>query len=160
MKTLVYRTYQQISSFEHEFLTEAQRISSTLPFTTREEYLVWTKHWKEDYKAVWKSYLREKYNYKYSNCKNPAKVEYYKKKLDSVGVLTEVERACVDRSISLAKSIYLTSKPTDREYIYQWARIFDASRYWLIVFMLIIRKASKLKATQERDKRIKQTAVV
>lgn len=160
MKTLIYCTYQQTSSFEQEFLTEAERLISTLPFTTREEYLIWTKQWKEDYKAVWKSYLREKYNYKYSICKNPAKVEYYKKKLDSVHVLTEVEQACVDRSISLAKSIYLTTKPTDREYIYHWARIFDSSRYWLIVFMLIIRKASKLKAAQERDKRIKQATVV
>lgn len=160
MKTLVYRTYHQIGSFEQQSTTEAQRISSTLLFTTRHEYLEWVKQWKIDYKAVWKSYLREKYNYKYSICKNPAKVEYYKKKLDSVPVLTEDEQACVNRSISLAKSIYLSTRPTHVGYIYDWTRVFDTTRYWLVIFMLIIRKASKLKAAQERDKRLKSTTVV
>jgi hypothetical protein len=157
MKLLVYRTYLPHGSFQAEVETEAARLSATLPFNTREEYLSWVKQWKEDYKAVWRSYQIEKYTAKYNACVNVNKVAYYKKKLESIPALTEQEQVSVKRCTENARELYKDKNPEKNAYRYDWTVVFTTG-YWLVIFMLVQRRASKIRAKIKREERLAQQA--
>jgi hypothetical protein len=125
----------------------AEEYSAKLKFVTREEYLAWVKQWKEDYKLIEKHHKITKYTERQAKCILPKKVEYYKNKLDKVPKLSPSE--------------VLRLKTLEAQYLNDFGlRPWFVVSEYLVWYMLIMRKAGKLRAKQQRDIRIQQAVLV
>jgi hypothetical protein len=133
MKTLIYHTQP---TFASGFIYEAEQMMNKLSFITKDEYLDWVKKWKEDYKIVERQHKIEKYWLMRDYCATEAKKERYQKKLDKVQELTSDETARV-ATLMLELQKYADTGP--------WFK----SSYWLTVYFLVQRKASKLRANSQ-----------
>jgi hypothetical protein len=139
MKSLIYRGN---SPFMTAFMSEATAHASTLKFTTREEYLAWVKNWKEEYKVVERVHRIETLTGKRDRCILPRKIDHYQKLLDKVPDLTDIEKAKYHEVVGrLGIAFGLSS----------WMM---SGSYWIVVAMLVERKASKIRANTQRNLRL------
>lgn len=137
MNTLIYRN-KETTTFTSLFNQLAVDYSSKLTFVTREEYLEWVKKWKEDYKIVDAHHKITKLSGCRDSCVLPKKIEMYQKRLDNIVDLTP-EQLVRLKEIEAKYLIEFNLKP--------W---FISSHY-LVWYMLIIRKAGKLRAANQRE---------
>ncbi len=112
-----------------------------LTFNTRGEYLAWVAQWKEDYKHL--SAAR--------------KIE----RLNRYTTQVKIDRA--DKEIAKLETVYLPAKTAEikdrltkrleTEYGIKFT-YWKPSNYVLIMYLLVARKASKLRAAKKREERI------
>ncbi len=124
-----------------EFEAAAKAHAEKLTFNTREEYLAWVKQWKEEYRYV--SALRrieklQRFTLPDKIKKAEKQIEQIEKKIDPVKA-KDILRNITDR---IEKEYGLK-----RQY-YPW------STYSLIMYLLVSRKASKIRAAKKREERI------
>lgn len=144
MLNLIYRNRTQ--PFVTWFNQYAESYdASKLNFNTREEYLDWVKQWKEDMKIVTITHSWERYTYKQGVCQLEEKIKKYQIKLDKLPVLTpeQINRYNVRMQQFLAD---YDLKP------------WFSSSFYLVWYMLILRKAAKMKAAKQREKRLQTVA--
>lgn len=139
MKSLINRNYT--GSFDTVFNENAVAFAKKLTFTTRGEYLEWVKQWKTDYKLVERQHKIVRYLGMRDHCITEVKKNLYQKKLDSVTELTVEERSQYDGIMNRFRID--VGLPT-------W---FDSS-YSLVLYVLILRKAGKIRAGEKRSERI------
>ena len=107
-----------------------------LNFITKDEYLAWVKKWKEDFKIVERQHKIEKYTSMRDSCVLPNKKDYYQKKLDKIEDLTLDEATRYNVLMDEFRK-------------YAGMNAWFKSSYWLTVFGLVQRKASKLRAKSQ-----------
>ncbi len=139
MKNLIYRGN---APFMTAFMNEAVAHTSALKFITREEYLAWVKNWKEEYKIVERKHKIDSLCYKRDRCFLQNKIDHYQKQLDAIPDLTDFEKAKYNEVVGrLAQSFGLSN----------W---MVGSSYWIVIAMLVERKASKIRANTQRNLRL------
>lgn len=125
---------------KEQFDAAVQAHVEKLAFNTREEYLLWVQQWKEDYRHM--LFLR--------------RVE----KLKRFTLKDNIEKA--NRQIALLETKFdrvkarkLAAELSDR-IAKEYNRSFYSplSIYFLIMYLLVARKASKIRAGQKRAERI------
>jgi len=138
---MIYRN-PALATFAQAFKSEATAFSTTLTFNTRDEYLVWVKQWKEDYKLVLRKYQISTFTYRRDHCVLESKKLHYQKRLDGIPDITtedtEKYNAIVGR---LAIQLGLPN----------W---MVGNSYWIIIGLLILRKAGKIRAGIKREERL------
>ena len=139
MKSIINRNYT--GSFDAVFMENAVAFSTKLTFVTREEYLAWVKQWKSDCKLVERQHKIERYCGMRDHCITETKKNYYQKRLDTIPDLTVEERAQYDALMNRFRTE--TGMPT-----------WFTSSYCLVIYMLIHRKAGKLRARTQRNIRV------
>lgn len=146
MKNMIYRN-ETTTTFAAAFAEAAISLSTKLNFTTREEYLEWVKQWKAAYKLVEKQHRIDTYCYRRDHCITESKSAYYQKKLDAI----------TDPNLE-EKTRYSALMTNMRDFagMKEW---FSDS-YWLVIYMLVLRKAGKIKAKAQRNARVLELATV
>ena len=139
MKSLINRNYT--GSFDAVFMENAVAFSTKLTFVTREEYLDWVKQWKTDYKLVERQHTIEKYSYRRDHSATEAKQNHYQKILDKILDVSVEERGQYDALMNRFRTE--VGLPT-----------WFSSSYSLVLYMLIYRKAGKLRARTQRNIRV------
>lgn len=126
------------------FLAAAEKHVEKLTFNTREEYLNWVKEWKEDYKylSAWQRIG------KLHRFTKKEKVDRAEKQVAEIKV--KFPHAKYNETVTRVKDRLV------KEYDIKWG----TNDYTLIRYMLVIRKASKLRSAIKRQERIlsEQTA--
>lgn len=117
-----------------------------LNFNTREEYIDWVKQWKEDMDFVVYKHTKNKRTWKRDACVRADKISKYQACVDNMPELTTVQTTRYNE---------LMNKFLVDYDLKHWF----ASSYYLVWYMLIIRKAAKIKAAKQRDQQL-QTIVV
>ncbi len=135
MKTMIYRN-RETTTFTSCFLYEAEQMANKLTFITKDEYLVWVKKWKEDFKIVERQHRIEKYTSMRDNCVLQTKIDYYQKKLDKVEDLT------LDEATRYNVLMFEMQQYSGMNHWFKCG-------YWLAVYYLVQRKASKLRAAAQ-----------
>ena len=131
------------------FYAQASAVSLKLTFNTRDEYLVWVKQWKEDFKLTLTAWRREKFSFRLSQCVLPEKIAYYEKKV-AANKLSEEQLA----RLEVIKTEYLNFMG------YSLTGLRWLSMYTLINHMYLIRRASKIRAGKKREERLAAEALV
>lgn len=144
MHSLIYIN-KEVDSVEGLIYNLAEEYVSKLTFTTREEYLSWVKQWKEDVKIVTLYHTQIKYCGNRNACIRQEKIDYWQKKLDKLPSLSDEQKKRVDELMQQ----YLKD--------YNLKDWFKSSHY-LFWYMLIVRKASKLRAKAQRELRLQTAA--
>ena len=145
MKSMIYRGN---APFMAAFMSEAMAYSTTLKFTTREDYLTWVKKWKEDYKIVEHKRKIDVLFSRRDNCILPHKKEYYQKRIDNIEPLTDAEKEKYNAIVGrVAQSFGLAS----------W---MVCNTYWVVIALLVERKAGKIKANVQRNVRLLEQSSV
>ena len=139
MKTLINKTYT--GSFDAVFMENAVSFSTKLTFTTREEYLDWVKQWKTEYKLVQRQHTIEKYSCRRNHSITAVKQNHYQKMIDKIPAITAEERSQYDGLMNRFRTEI--GLPT-----------WFACSYSLILYMLIYRKAGKIRANVQRNLRL------
>ncbi len=140
MRELVYIN-RNIDNVDAVMNKLAEEYVQKLTFNTREEYLVWVKQWKEDMKIVTLYHTTTKYTFMKNGCKRVDKIDRYTNKLNKMPKLTEPQ---VKRADELMDQYFKD---------YNLSKYFKSSHY-LFWYMLILRKASKIKAGKQRAERL------
>ena len=144
MKSLMYRGN---ASFASAFMSEAMAHSTALKFTTREEYLAWVKNWKEEYKIVEHKHKIDNLRQKRDRCVLQNKIDNYQKQLDKLPDLTEVQKAKYNEVVGrLAQAFGLPG----------W---MSCNSYWIVIALLVERKAGKIRANVQRNARLLEQKV-
>lgn len=139
MKALIYKT----ESFDSMFNRVAMNHTSKLSFTTKEEYLTWRKQWKEDYNKIVVLHKAESLYWKMTSCRVPEKVEYYTKKHNAIQPIADAIK-----KDDVFMSRYRKYESEIREF-YGWGPYWTISSYVMVVYMLIVRKAGKIRANTQ-----------
>lgn len=136
MTTLIYRN-KETDSFIELFNQLANDYASKLTFVTKEEYLAWLKQWKEDFKLVETQHKFEKWERMKSSCVLPNKIEMYERKLKSLPEYTAEQ----SKRLLEIQAKYLSDfslKP------------WTIASHYVVWYMLILRKAGKIRAGKQR----------
>ncbi len=141
MKNIIYRNHAT-TTFAAAFMNEAMAYSTKLEFNTREEYLAWVKNWKEEYKIVELYHKSCKLSTALDRCQLQSKKDAYQKRLDKLPNMTEEQ---------MAKYKEISGKIASKFGLNQWIASYP---YWILIGMLIERKAGKIKARAQRNARL------
>jgi hypothetical protein len=131
-----------------DFDSTVQAHVEKLTFNTREEYLLWVQQWKEDYKHI--LYLRK--IEKLGRFTLPDKIKNAEKQIAII-------ESKFDRVKAKKIAVELQDK-ISKEYGLKF--YWPLTTYSLIMYLLVARKASKIRAGKKREERIaveKATAV-
>lgn len=130
MNNLIYRS--STTTFTAEFEKAARMHVEKLTFNTRDEYLIWVKQWKEDYKNLTATIRVSEYQWKASVACDPVRIEYFTnclKKLPVVGP-------------EFAIRVGQLNEQFFKEY---GIRTYGNVKY-LVWYLLAVRKAGKLRS--------------
>jgi len=134
--------YRGNTPFMTAFVSEAMAHANTLKFTTREEYLSWVANWKEEYKLIERAHKIDNLCWKRDRCVLPNKIEHYQKQLDKLSDLTDAEKAKYNEIVGrLAQTFGLSG----------W---MSRDSYWIVIALLVERKAGKIRANTQRNLRL------
>jgi murein L,D-transpeptidase YafK len=145
MNKLIYRSSN--TNFNAEFVRVAEQLSHKLTFNTRDEYLVWVKQWKEDYKNLANAIRNNRFVWKHDMAKKPERIAYFKAKLDKA---IDVPSTFYTERISALNNQLFADTGT-RAYS-DWKTI--------AIYLLLLRKAGKIRAERCYQARKAQEALV
>ena len=131
MNNLIYRSSN--TNFNAEFARVAEQLSHKLTFNTRDEYLVWVKQWKEDYKNLTNAIRNNQVSWKLRAAKKPERIAYFKTISEKA---TDVPKEFYDVRITILNN-QLFADCGFRAY---------NSRTLIAIYLLVLRKASKIRA--------------
>ncbi len=138
MKNLVYKNY---NTFNEELLKLAETHSKALTFITRDEYLIWVKQWKEDYKTVLQLHTIEKFTRRRDRSTLQEKIDRFQKILDKIPNLSDEQKARIE--------------VLKKEFLSLWGlNSYTYCSHYLLWHMYVVRKAGKIRAGQQRELRI------
>ena len=149
MKKLV-NINKDTTSFETTFNEVANEYANKLRFTTRMEYLVWREQWKMDFAIVERNYMKERYQSRINVCQRPEKIERYTKLLGDLKTLDAAEYAILNE---IREKYIIDVNPWCKEIKYIGNR-------QLVYYMLVIRKAGKIRSKIEREKRLAEESAI
>jgi hypothetical protein len=142
MQKLIYRN--QTLAFQALFMEAAMNHIAKLTFTTRDEYLVWVKQWKEVYKNIVHLYIIDKYGWRNAHCTTQAKREWYAAKADreraKAGFWSKEEAQVKVRALE---------DQIKKEY-----GMYVSGFYVDLMYLLVVRKAGKIRANAQRNLRL------
>ena len=148
MQKLLYRTDND--NFQALFIQTAMNHVSKLTFTTRDEYLVWVKRWKEDYRNIVHLYTIKKYETHPTQLKERTK--WY---IDKVNHLkAESGYWPLSDTVKRVKDIIAQMS---KEY---GCYVCSNNLYAVILYFLMVRKAAKIRANQQRNVRLLSKVIV
>lgn len=140
MKHIIYGYDQE--AFNRAALAHVEKLT----FNTRSEYLAWVKQWKEDYRCLSVARRIERLN-RYTT---QPKIDRANKLIEKLNVQCPNEKytEIVDRLANL-------SMPAQYRTDYGIKFLYwKPSTYNLLMYLLVVRKASKLRAAVKRATRI------
>lgn len=118
---------------------------SKLNFNTREEYLNWVKQWKEDMNIVTYKHTKNKLSWKRDACVRQDKIDRYQSMVNNMPELTEEQNARYNTLMNQFLADY-------------GLHHYFSSSHYLVWYLLIIRKAAKIKACAQRVLRLQAVA--
>jgi hypothetical protein len=140
MKTLLYKLFGN-DPFILAFNNAVESHLSKLTFNTRDEYLVWVKQWKEDYNLLVTEYKREFLTFQSQPRKREDKRLIAERRLAKLPpAQPEKLAATKDR---IAKQLFAEHGVSTY-----------GSIYILLLYMLVVRRADKIRAGRLRAERI------
>jgi hypothetical protein len=118
---------------DSEFLKVAEQLSQKLAFNTRDEYLVWVKQWKDDYKNLSNAIRNNTITWKHSVARKPERIAYFAAALAKVAdVPSEFHK---NRLLVLNNQAFADIG----------CRCYN-SRLFIAWYLLVLRKAGKIRA--------------
>lgn len=144
MLNLIYRNHEL--NFDSLFMDNVHAYDAKkLNFNTREEYLNWVKQWKEDMKTVALAHTRYKLYCKRDHCERQEKKNRHQARLNKLPELNDVQNA----RLEVLKNSFLVD--------YNLKPYFYCTHY-LVWYLLVLRKAAKIKANAQRALRLQAVA--
>lgn len=131
MNNLIYRSSN--TNFNAEFARVAEQLSHKLTFNTRDEYLVWVKQWKEDYKNLTNAIRNNRVSWKLQMAQKPERIAYFKAASEKA---SNVPKEFYDVRITMLNNQILADHGV-RVY-HNWS--------FIAIYLLVLRKASKIRS--------------
>jgi hypothetical protein len=148
MQKLLYRNDND--NFQALFIQTAMNHISKLTFTTRDEYLVWVKQWKEDYRNIVHLYTIKKYETHPTQLEERTK--WYADKANHLK-----EKIGYWPLADIAKRAEVINAQMSKEYgLY----VYSNNLYYTLLYLLMVRKAAKIRANQQRNARLLAKVIV
>lgn len=144
MKNLYNRNYTR--PFVGEFNAAVLEVIKHLTFNTREEYLNWVKQWKEDYHTILNSYKRGNLSWFINDPKHRED-----KKLAAENRLAKLPPDNPEKVKEVMKR--LSTELVERYGYPKWYAEYP-SKYSIILYLLVSRRAGKIRAGQLRAERL------
>ena len=136
MLKLIYGGYTK-ERFDNAVAAQVEKLT----FNTRDEYLIWVKQWKEEYKYM----IALRRGEKLERFTLPDKIASAKNK--SVILHSQFDPIKI-KEIQLKINLQLHTE-MKKTYFHQFGG------YWLIIYLLVLRKASKIRAGQKMKENVK-----
>jgi hypothetical protein len=142
MNKLIYRN--QELDFNALFMEAAMNHTTKLTFITREEYLAWVKQWKEDYKNIVHLYTIEKWEH--HPARLPERIKYFEDRVKALKAKPGFWAAeVVTKRVEEIKQQILT----------EYSSMYVGRRlYAVVMYLLVARKAGKIRANTQRNLRL------
>ena len=145
MNKLIYRSSN--TNFNAEFARVAEQLSNNLTFNTRDEYLVWVKQWKEDYKNLANAIRNNRIALRYKSARKPERITHFKTLLEKA---PNVSKEFYDIRITVLNN---------QLYADTGLRAYGNCAF-IAIYLLALRKASKIRAERCYQARKAQEALV
>lgn len=133
MHTLIYRSSN--TNFNAEFARVAEQLSHKLTFNTRDEYLVWVKQWKEDYKNLSNAIRNNRLVWKRDLAQQEEKIARLNEKLT--------------KAPDVPEEFYTTGIASLNNQLFADTGFRSYSDWKIIaIYLLVLRKAGKIRANE------------
>jgi len=149
MLELIYRN--RTEAFSPIFIKIAMNHTSKLTFITREEYLLWVKQWKDDYKKISLLHRYQKLVHLRDISVRTEKIEKLNSQIQSI----LLKFPGIEFDVELNSRIN-----TIKDQLYSEYKIRHSSLKVILVYLLMIRKAGKIRANVQRNLRVLSESVV
>ena len=142
MQKLMYRN--QTLEFRSLFMEAAMNHIGKLTFTTRDEYLIWVRQWKEVYNNIVHLYIIQKNERHAAICRTKERQDWYMARANreraKTGFWTKAEEHIMVMELE---------DQIKKEYgMYVSGLLVD------IMYLLVVRKAAKIRANTQRNARL------
>jgi hypothetical protein len=142
MQQLIYRN--QTLEFQALFMGAAMNHIAKLAFTTRDEYLIWVKQWKEVYNNIVHLYIIQKHEWHSGHCITKERQDWYMAKANR-------ERAKI--GFWSKEEAQLKVKELEGQIKKEYGMY--VSRFYVdLMYLLVVRKAGKIRANTQRNTRL------